>query len=238
MSSEEKKGIIRKIDDLIMNVATKGFENPVLGWTLANIPIYGPMIQAAMTSLEAPILRRRMENLVLAVEVEVHLVDESKIDFSYFQTDEFYDVVRRVFEYTLRTGDQKKIKLYARILVRTPILNYAVFRPNVEDYLRILLELSSPDVMLAREVFRQQKESQEDFSTVEENELKNVKNSGWDQLPDITGMSKSDFMLSVVKLVRTGLLIQVIGTYVSYRGDAYRITPVFRKLMKLIDTLD
>ena len=144
MSSEEKKGIIRKIDDLIMNVATKGFENPVLGWTLANIPIYGPMIQAPMTSLEAPILRRRMENLVLAVEVEVHLVDESKIDFSYFQTDEFYDVVRRVFEYTLRTGDQKKIKLYARILVRTPILNYAVFRPNVEDYLRILLETIFP----------------------------------------------------------------------------------------------
>ena len=221
MSSEEKKGIIRKIDDLIMNVATKGFENPVLGWTLANIPIYGPMIQAAMTSLEAPILRRRMENLVLAVEVEVHLVDESKIDFSYFQTDEFYDVVRRVFEYTLRTGDQKKIKLYARILVRTPILNYAVFRPNVEDYLRILLELSSPDVMLAREVFRQQKESQEDFSTVEENELKNVKNSGWDQLPDITGMSKSDFMLSVVKLVRTGLLIQVIGTCMLVTGEMH-----------------
>ena len=108
MSSEEKKRVLKKFDDLIINVATKGFENPTLGWTLANIPIYGPMIQAVTTSLEGSILRRRMENLVLAVEEEVHLIDESKIELSYFQSDEFYDIVRRVFEYTVRTGRSKK----------------------------------------------------------------------------------------------------------------------------------
>jgi hypothetical protein len=124
--SEEKKTVIKKFDDLIINAANKAFENPTLGWILVYyIPNYGHMIQAAMTSLEGPILRRRMENLVLAVEDEVRLVDESKIDFSYFQTDEFYDIVRRVLEYAVRTRDQKKINLYARILVRTPMLNYA-----------------------------------------------------------------------------------------------------------------
>ena len=135
-------------------------------------------------------------------------------------------------------GDRKKIKLYARILVRTPILDYAAFRPKAEDFLRILLELSPADVVLAREAFRQQKDIQEEFISEEEGELKVIKNSGWDNLPNLTGMGKSDFMLSVVKLVRTGLLIQVIGTYASYRGDAYKITPVFRTLMNLIDTLD
>jgi hypothetical protein len=43
--------------------------------------------------------------------------------------------------------------------------------------------------------------------------------------------------LSTLKLVRVGMLQQVVGMYVSYIGDAYRITPVFRKLVRLIGEL-
>jgi hypothetical protein len=62
-----------------------------------------------------------------------------------------------------------------------------------------------------------------DFSlpkNVEEDELKVVKENGWDHLPYITGMNKSELRLSVIKLKRTGLIRQVIGTYVNYIGDA------------------
>ena len=76
------------------------------------------------------------------------------------------------------------------------------------------------------------------FASIEQNELKAVKESGWDRLPEITEMNNSNFDLAVTKLVRTGLLRQVIGTYTSYIGDAYRITPVFRTLMKLLDELN
>jgi hypothetical protein len=237
MPSEDSETVINKLDDLIVKAATKDLRNPMLGWRLSNIPDYGPMIQAT-ASLERPILRRRMENLLLSINEEVQMIDRKKIDFSYFETDEFYDLVRRVLEYTARTRDKSKIRLYARILVRTPLLDNALFRPSVEDLLSILLELSTADLFLAREVFRQQRDTPENFTSIEQDELKIVKQSGWDSLPTITRMGQSDFTLSVVKLVRTGLIRQVVGTYVSYIGDAYRITPVFRTLMRLLDKLN
>ena len=152
MPSEDKETIINKLDDLIVKAAKKGFENPNAGWTLSNIPVYGQLIQKTV-SLESAILRGRMENLILFTGDEVQKVDRKKIDFSYFETDEFYDIVRRVLEYTLRTRDETKIRLYARILVRTPLLNNAAFRPAAEDFLLILLELSPADLLLAREEF-------------------------------------------------------------------------------------
>lgn len=237
-SSEEGKDATKEINGLLVKASKKLFKNRMPDWNLTNIPDFGPAVQATMTSLEGPILKKRMNCLISSIREEVQHVDRKTIDFTYFQTEEFYDIVRRVLENTVRTRNEVKIRLYARILVRLPILNNASFRPAAEDFLLILLELSPADLSLAREVFRQQRDTPEGFTKIEEQELKVVKESGWDSLPRITRMNESNFTLSVVKLVRAGLLRQVIGTYVSYIGDAYRITPVFRTLMKLIDKLD
>lgn len=51
-------------------------------------------------------------------------------------------------------------------------------------------------------------------------------------------MNKAQFDLSLSKLVRAGLLRQVIGTYGYYIGDAYRITLSFRMMMKLLEKLE
>jgi hypothetical protein len=238
MSSEGKKRIIKRMDETIEHVASKFFADPTLGWILSNIPDYGPAIRSIMTVVEGTILRRRMSDLFDSIQEETLLIDQTKIDLAYFETEECYDIIRRIFEYTLRTRDKSKIKLYARILVRTPILGNAVFRHTVEDFLLMLVELSPADLVLAREVFKQQQTIPDDFANIEQNELKTIKESGWSNLPSITGMNKSEFSLSVTKLVRTGLLRQVIGTYASYIGDAYRITPFFRDLMKFIEKLE
>ena len=177
-------------------------------------------------------------DFVMSVHEEALLIDQSKIDRSYFETEEFYDFVRRALENTARTRDRTKIKLYARILVRAPILDNAVFRSSIEDFFSILLELSPTDLHLARAAFKQQKDLAEEFISIEQDELRHVKESGWDDLSNTLGMDKSQFGLSVAKLVRVGLLRQVIGTYQSYIGDAYSITPVFRTLMKLVEKLE
>jgi hypothetical protein len=165
------------------------------------------------------------------------IIDETKLDKSFFQTEEYYDLLRKALEYTVKTGDNEKIRLYARILVRTPLLDNAVFRHRAEDFLLIILELSPADLFVAREVYKQQRDLPEEITNIEQNELKMVKESGWDRLPSICKMDKADFTLSTLKLVRVGMLQQVVGMYVSYIGDAYRITPVFRKLVRLIGEL-
>lgn len=235
--SENRGNFIKSLEKKIESAISKSAENPALGWVLSNIPIYGPAIQSAMTTLETAILTKRMSDFVISVHEEALLIDQSKVDQSYFETEEFYDFVRRALENTARTRDQTKIKLYARILVRAPILDNAIFRSSIEDFFAILLELSPADLHLAREVFEQQKDLPEEFNSIEQDELRHVKDSGWDDLPNTLRINKSQFGLSVTKLVRIGLLRQVIGTYQSYIGDAYSITPVFRTLMTLIEKL-
>jgi hypothetical protein len=212
--------------------------NAVLPTIFSNTPEIGSVIAASLTAVGAYVGSRRMRELNDSIQSELSLVDETKIEKRYFDTEEFFDVFRRVLENTIRTRDCTKIRLYARILVRIPILDNAEFRHTAEDFLLILLELSPADLSLAREVFKQQKDLPEEYTSIEQDELKGVKESGWDDLPNILGMNKSQFSLSVAKLVRAGLLRQVIGTYQSYIGDAYSITPAFRTLIKLVEKLE
>jgi hypothetical protein len=204
-------------------------------------PVYrffGPLIQVVVSNLEPLIVRNRILELFTLLREEVLLIDQTKIDQTYFDTEQFYDIFRKTFEYTVKTRDRNKIRLYARILVRVPLLDNAEFRQSAEDFLSILLELSSADLYVAREVYSQQKDIPEEFTNIEQNELKAIKDSGWDKLPEICKMDSAQFRMSVTKLLRTGLLQQVVGVYVSYIGDAYRITSVFRKLILLIEKME
>lgn len=238
MESKIQNELINKIDRAIIHSTKEFTDNPTLNIALGSIPVFGPAIRTVMSGLENMIVRNRILDLFTSMREEVLLIDQTKIDQTYFDTEEFYDLSRRVFEYTVKTRDHNKIKLYARILVRASILNNARFRHNTEDFLMILLELSPADIYIAREVYNQQKDITEQFTSIEQNELHAVKSAGWDRLPQICSVDKAQFSLSITKLVRAGLVQQVIGTYASYIGDAYRITSVFRRLIQLIEKLE
>ena len=102
----------------------------------------------------------------------------------------------------------------------------------------ILLKLSPADLFVARGIYKQQKDTPEEIVDLDQDELRIVKERGWDNLPQSCKMNKAEFDLSLSKLVRAGLLRQVIGTYVGYIGDAYRITSSFRMMMQLLEKLE
>jgi hypothetical protein len=47
-------------------------------------------------------------------------------------------------------------------------------------------------------------------------------------------MNETDFKISLYKLSRAGLIKEIVGTYVSYTGGHYLITPAFKRLMNFI----
>jgi hypothetical protein len=238
LSSDNKRDFLANVENKTLDIANECLNIPLFSWAISNIPVFGPLLQTILTSLEPEILKRRFLELFMALREEVLLIDEAKIDKTYFQSEEFYDIFRQVFEYTAKTRDTHKIKLYAKILVKVALLDNAIFRQSAEDFLLIILELSPADLFVAREVYKQQKDTPEEILDINQNELKIVKESGWDKLPQICEMNKAQFDLSLSKLVRAGLLRQVIGTYGYYIGDAYRITLSFRMMMKLLEKLE
>ena len=238
MSSDKKENLFANIENKVIDVANQCLNVPLFSWAISNIPVFGPIIQTIFTSLEPEILKKRFLELLMAFREELLLIDEAKIDKTFFHSEEFYDILRKVFEYTAKTRDKNKIRLYSRILVKVAILDNAIFRHTAEDFLLIILELSPADLFVAREVYKQQKDTSEEISDINQDELGIVKESGWDNLPQICKMDKAEFDLSLTKLVRAGLLRQVIGTYIGYIGDAYRITSSFRMMMKLLEKFE
>jgi hypothetical protein len=99
-----------------------------------------------------------------------------------------------------------------------------------------LLELLPADLAVAREIYKQQKDTPADIIDPNvTNELDIVRNSGFYRLPELTKLEKPEFDLALAKLVRTGLIRQVVGSYLENKGEAYRITHTFRKMMDLIE---
>jgi hypothetical protein len=65
----------------------------------------------------------------------------------------------------------------------------------------------------------------------EYNELKTVKRAGWESLQNTCGLKEVEFRISLTKLARNGLIAEIVGVLLGYRGGVYTITPAFKKLL-------
>jgi len=126
-----------------------------------------------------------------------------------------------------------KIRLYARILVRSALFDNARFRYYSKDFISLLLELSPADLEVAREIYKRQKQTPADIQP--DVELRCIRESGCYQIRALLGLDEAVYDLAITKLVRAGLIRQVVGSYLEYGGGAYRITYTFRKMMELIE---
>lgn len=112
MSSRKDK-VVNKIDKVFERVTLDVSENPTFNFAISSVPIFGPVIQNIISNLEPEITKNRILELFILLRKEVLSIDQVKIDQTYFDTEEFYDLFRKVLEYTVRTRDRKKIALYA-----------------------------------------------------------------------------------------------------------------------------
>jgi len=84
------------------------------------------------------------------------------------------------------------------------------------------------EIEVAQAVYRQQN----DEPQFGENELQWAWRKGWNQLSDMCPLvPKEDIPYVLQRLERSGLLHEITGSYVDYKGGVYTVTKVFRKLM-------
>ncbi|MPZ07307.1 MAG: hypothetical protein GEU26_12980 [Nitrososphaeraceae archaeon] len=109
-------------------------------------------------------------------------------------------------------------------------------RDSAEDFLLFLSELSLTDIIVAKEIYEQQKNMVPYYQPTDNefNELETVKRAGWENLQNMCNLNDVEFRISLIKLARSGLIAEIMGVLLGYRGGVYTITPAFKKLMKLI----
>jgi hypothetical protein len=134
-----------------------------------------------------------------------------------------------------RTRETEKILLLSDLLLGFTIPDLRN-KNRIEDYLNILTELNMEEFCLARKIYDQQKNLAFINEKGERDELRQVLNSNWKDLPKITGLEKDIFDYYIIKLENKGILKMLIG-YFDSDGNAYRITGFFKKLMQYFEEI-
>jgi hypothetical protein len=226
-----------KIDIVMQKIVDGYLSNPDIRNPLLQIDTLGPVIDFVITTLSQDLDKKRLMQTFLTIHEELVRINETMVDLSYIKGEEFHDNMKRLVEYSIRTREKEKIRLFCRILIGSALVDNVNERRSAEDFLRFVEELTTTDVLVGKEIYEYQKNLPESFD-IESNdntELKNVIEKGnWHEIKKKLGLPEADFNISLIKLTRAGLVKEIVGPYVNYTGWHYLVTPAYRRLMKLI----
>jgi len=219
----------------------KGIEiygnNPELRNSITQIPVIGMAFDQIIAGLSRDLQKRRFLETIQLLRQEMILIDESKVDKEFLETEAFVDLIVKTIENSVKTRHKDKVLLNCKILTGSILEKNNELRHSSEDLLLLVSDLSPIDIKVAKEIYNQQKDIPDKFDPQEDeqsHELAFVNKTGWDNLQTKCNSNKTDFLLSLHKLSNANLIKQIIGTYSSYLGGKFIITPTFQRLMALL----
>jgi hypothetical protein len=113
------------------------------------IPYIGGALDILLSSGIQKKSQKRFQNFLNELESQLKNIDENKLNYSYLESEEFYDLFLQTSNLVVRTRLQEKIKAYSNILTSSLILE---FKNNLkaEDVLNIIEGLTENDMKLIK----------------------------------------------------------------------------------------
>jgi hypothetical protein len=233
-NDDDKPTVDAKLKEKFQNAALAYSDISELRALVNFIPLIGSSIDVIISSEAQKIQYNRIRQTIKCLTDEMVKIDKDKIDKSFLDTEEFFDLLILFFEKCTKTRHIEKVKLNCKILSRSIIIDNATERPFAYDILNNIADLTPRDLDLSIRIFDQQKGELPQY-TEEYRELTFVKERGWDNLQPSSKLTEFDFSLSLFNLAKSGLIKEIQGSYIGYYGGSYIITDAFRKLMSFIE---
>jgi hypothetical protein len=208
------------IRDLVSNAPENYSNNPFLRAYIQAIPFAGNLIDNIVTSKWQEINQKRIGLFLEAVSDEFKQLEETMIDKSFLESDEFVDLFVKSTRLVTNTSNKEKIELYTKIL-KGSLIQKSIFTPD--DYLNVVAELTSNEIAFAKNFY----------------DLKITGNPYRDKGNDI--QYTSNYFSNVTteqaeyyfkRLEKVGLVSEIIGF--SDGGSNYKLTELFKSLMNYI----
>ena len=222
-----------KISEKIDQAALAYCENTGLRAAVNAIPYIGGSLDVLFSSKGQQIFQKRILLLLKSLRQDMASLKESSVDQAFLESEEWFDLVVRAMECTVRTRDSRKIELYSRLLCSS-VMETERYPHNPEDYLAVLAELTPREVELAWVIYQQQS----DRPAKNANPLGWARQKGWDHVAADAGLDEADAVFLLKRLERSGLISEVTGAYFGYQGGVYVITETFRQLMDFLQRGD
>lgn len=193
------------------------------------------------------IVQKRLERSIEILREEMGRIKKEMIK-DFLDSEEFFDIIIKIFEYSIKIRDEEKIRFYTKILRGAVSINKQSYEG--EEYLEIIKELASLELKIVKIFYEIQKETLYDakvslkdvaFGLIEQSPQKDIQSEilrRWEdyetRICNEIKVTPEELHESLIRISRTGLLKEITGSYYGYGGGAYIITNLLEKIMQYI----
>ena len=186
----------------------------------------------------------RIRSLINAMKEDmqerIEAIADSTVDEEYLKSEEFFDLVMKAFDATIRTRDDAKRRLYARILTESTIRSAREGR-SPEEYLDLIADLSPLELRVARSLYTSLPRAR--CERREAAEVYEAWRRWQDSVCTDASIDSADLRLILGRLDSSGLITEDAALFPSDVGPVdkpplYWVSPAFEKLMQFLERRD
>ncbi|MNJ93354.1 hypothetical protein D3C87_110340 [compost metagenome] len=177
---------------------------------------------------------KRYETILKELASEVERLGKVKLDARLFKSPEFLNLLEQSAIVCFKANSDLNVQEALKILKTT--VRAEEIKIGASEYMRALSELSEPELILLKTLYRMQKDHPYVLNSDDSSWYESVR---WKDLLAETGMASSEhihFMLN--RIASTGFIIQNTPRTtdeVGEKGAAFRITSTLRGLMQSLE---
>lgn len=211
--------------------------NTALRALVVAIPGIGSSLDVVLASEAPRIFRERTSKVLNDMKERMETVEDSAIDKEYLQTEEFFDLVLKALDSAIKTRDERKLRLYARILTESTIRSKKEGH-SPEEYLDLIADLTPLELRVARALYAGwPREGCESRGT---NDVQEAWRGWQDRVRAEVSIDGADLQLILGRLHSSGLITEEGGLFPRDVGPIdeppqYWVSLGFEKMMRFLE---
>lgn len=197
---------------------------------ILSVPVIGTYLDLYLSDKGQQFAQERIDYLLENLSCEMGEIKEHLLSKTILNSEEGYDLVQKSFIAAARTRQKEKLILFAKIL--RGAFTIKNFEHDPEMYIKIVDELSERELAIAFLLYNEKEKLKIDPSSAGKTEQGN--DAYW--LSKINPIySRDEIEYTLPRIEKTGLIKELVGTFIGYVGGEYNPTKLFSDFMKFVE---
>ena len=199
---------------------------------ISSIPYVGSQLDLYLSAPGQKFVEERLQYLIEQLQEKMNNIQEEKVDKKVFNTEEGFDLLQKTFIAAAKTRQREKLKLFAKII--SCALTKKKKKHDPELYLKIVDELSERELEIAFLLYDVKEKRKIKVEGKNEEQDGMINDYSWFS-QHYPAYSKEELEFTLPRLERTGLVKELVGSFISYSGGQYNPTSLFADFISFIE---
>lgn len=219
-----------------LKIYSAGYNDlPYLRTAISTLPFIGSQLDFLLSTPGQKFMEERVEYLINQLEKEIAKLQEDSIDKNYLKTEEGYDLINKTFAIAARTRQRKKLDFLAKILKGAIVSSKSSNDP--EFYVKLIDELNEKELEIALLIYKVKTQKEQEKKNEELKDESTGMSAGdphWIS-KNYPQFSKDELQYILPRLEKTGLIKELVGSYMGYGGESYKLTQLIHDFVNFIE---